>query len=117
MVKQINSEVENTLIYEIDDFISQYEIEAIGAGIDSKLKKFEKINLMIYVEAKSENLASFFKEFQLGIKYWNKINKIAYIAHKRHWKAIVELDDIFTKFKEKYFDIDNLEQAWKWLND
>ena len=81
------------------------------------MKDFDKVNLMIDVHIESENLPSFFKELQVGIKYWNKINKIAYIGESKLWKTLVEIDNIFTKFKEKYFGLDDLENAWNWINN
>ena len=117
MVKELKSLQENTLVYELSEFINQFDIKEIENGIGAKLKDFDKINLMIDVHIKSENFASFFKELEVGIKYWNKINKIAFIGESKIWETVVKIDNIFTKFKEKYFEIDDLENAWKWLNE
>ncbi len=53
----------------------------------------------------------------MGIKYWNKINKIAYIDDNKKWGSLIVLDDIFTKFKEKYFELDQIDKAWEWLSE
>jgi len=116
MIKQISSLHSNTLVYELEEYISQYEIEIIDKGIETILKDFDKVNLMLYINVKGENLASFIKEFQLGIKYWNKIGKIAYIGEKRKWKTLIAIDNFFTKFKEKYFELDDIAKAWDWIN-
>ncbi len=115
MLQQINSTKANTLVYELDEFITKDEIIVIEKGIDFILSKFDKVNLMICVNVKKESLGAIIKEFQVGVEYWNKINRIAYIADKRHWKLLVEIDNLFTKFKEKYFDVDDMDAAWKWL--
>ena len=116
MIKEIKSLHTNTLVYELEEFISQYEINIIDKGIAAKLKGFDKVNLMLYVNVKGENTASFIKEFQLGIKYWNKIGKIAYIGDKKNWKTLIAIDNFFTKFKEKYFELDDIAKAWDWIN-
>lgn len=115
MIKQIDSLRVDTLVYEFDGFITKEEIIIIDEGIEFMLSEIGKVNLMICINAKGESLAALIKEFQLGIKYWNKINKIAYVADKKHWKTLVAMDNFFAKFKEKYFDIDDMDNAWKWL--
>ena len=117
MLRQIDSLKIDTLVYELDDFITKDEIIAIDEGIEYMLSKFEKVNLMICINAKGESLNAFIKEFQLGVKYWNKINKIAYVADKKHWKTLVAIDNFFAKFKEKYFDIKDMDHAWQWLKE
>jgi len=116
MIQRIKSPYPHILIYDLEEFISQYEIEIIDKDIEQVLKNFNKVSLMIYVNIKGENIASMIKEFQLGIKYWNKIHKIAYIGEHKNWKTLVAIDDFFTKFKEKYFELDETAKAWDWLN-
>ena len=89
MIKELESQNANTLVYELEDYISQYEIEIIDKGIDALLKNRSKVNLMIAVNVKGENLGALVKEFQVGIKYWNKVNKIAYVTDKKYWKTLV----------------------------
>jgi hypothetical protein len=117
MIKQIESLRVDTLVYELDEFITKDEINVIDNGIEFMLTEIDKVNLMIFINAKGESLGALLKEFQVGIKYWNKIKKIAFIGDKKHWKTIVAFDNLFTKFKEKYFDIDDMNTAWKWLKD
>ncbi len=117
MLQQIESQRIDTLVYELDEFITKDEIDAIDKGIEFMLSEVDKVNLMICINAKGESFGAFIKEFQVGIKYWNKLHKIAYVADKRNWKILVAIDDFFTKFKEKYFDIDDMDNAWKWLKE
>ncbi|RUA07084.1 MAG: hypothetical protein DSY82_08695 [Flavobacteriia bacterium] len=117
MINQLESKKENTLIYEFSEFITQYDIKKIEKDIEKVLKNRDKVNLMLYVHVEGENIASFVEEFRAGIKYWNKLNKIAYIGKKEKWARWVVIDNFFTKFKEKYFELDDIERAWKWLNE
>jgi len=117
MIKQIDSLRVDTLVYELDDFITKEEINVIDNGIEFMLSEIDNVNLMICLTAQGESFGALLKEFQVGIKYWNKIKKIAYIGDKKHWKTIVAIDNLFTKFKERYFDIDDMDSAWKWLKN
>jgi hypothetical protein len=116
MIRSVKSLNVNTLVFELEEFISQYEIDIIDKAIEAKLNNFNKVNLMLFINIEGENLASFIEESLLGIKYWNKINKIAYISDKKNWKALVAIDNFFTKFKEKYFELENIAKAWNWIN-
>ena len=117
MINQIDSNQVNTLVYELEDYISQYEIEIIEIGINETLKKVKKVNLILYIDVKGENFSAFIKEFQISMKYWNNINKTAYVSDKKHWKTLVAVDNFFTKRKEKYFDIDDISKAWMWIKE
>ncbi len=117
MLTKLKSNTPNVLVYEINDFITETEIDSIEKDIEKVLEKHEKVNLMLHVNVMGENLKAFLKEFQVGIEFWNKINQIAYIGEKsKFWEALIALDNLFTKFKEKYFSIDEVEDAWEWLN-
>jgi hypothetical protein len=72
---------------------------------------------MIYINAKGEGFDALFEEFHLGKKYANYINKIAFISNKNYWNLIVLIDSLSTKYKEKYFDIDEIAKAWDWIDD
>lgn len=117
MIKQLKSDHPKTLIYELYDFITKDEIDKMSEGIATALQNFEKVNLMLILDVKRETLGSLIEEFQLGIKYWNRIGKIAYLANNNHLSAFVEVDNLFTKFKEKYFGLDQISEAWDWINE
>ncbi len=117
MLRQIDSLRVDTLVYELDEFVTKDEIIAIDEGIEFMLSEIDTVNLMICINSSGESFGAFIKEFQMGIKYWNKINKVAYVADKKHWETLVAIDNFFTKFKEKYFDVDDMDAAWKWLKE
>ena len=31
------------------------------------------------------------------------------------WKTIMANDNLFTKFIDRYFGVDDMDEAWKWL--
>lgn len=117
MIREIKSLRGDTLVYEIEEFITAEELDVIDKGLETLLQSYDKVNLMLYVDIQGENLAAIFKEIELGLKYWNKINKVAYIGDHKKWKTLIALDNLFTKFKEKYFDIEDIAKAWDWLSE
>ena len=117
MIHQIDSLRVDTLVYELDEFITTAEIDVIDKGIEFMLSEIDNVNLMIYINARGENLGAFIKEFQIGIKYWDKSRKIDYVADEKNWGILVAIDNLFTKFKEKYFDVDDMDAALEWLEE
>ncbi len=115
MLTQIDSLREDTLVYELDGYITKEEIEYIEKGIEFMLTAFDKINLMVYINAKGESLSSLLEEFQLGANYANRINKIAYISNKNYWKLVIAIDNLSTQYREKYFDVTDIAKAWDWI--
>jgi len=117
MLTQIDSPRKNTLVYELDGYVTKEDIDYIEKGIEFTLTAYDSINLMIYINAKGEGFDTLVKEFQVSKKYIDYINKIAYIFNKNHWNFLVSIDNLSTKYKEKYFDIDAIAKAWDWIDE
>ncbi len=117
MIKEIKSLRADTLVYDIEEYLTVEELDVIDKGIETLLKAYNKVNLMLYIDIKSEDYSALIKEIAMGMKYWNKINKIAYIGDHKKWGSLIVLDDIFTKFKEKYFELEQIDKAWEWLSE
>ncbi len=117
MIREIKSPNPDTLVYELDDYITQYEIDIIDIGIGNVLKNFDKVNLMIYIDIKGENLGALIEMIEVELKHWNDIYKIAFIGDSKKGGALIKIENYFTKFKERYFQIDELSKAWDWINE
>lgn len=117
MVEKLKSLREDTLVYELSWVVSEKSIANIEPEMKKLEEKFGKVKLMIILNAKGETLSAMLEEFELGIKHWNKISKIAYVGDKKRWKPLIAIDNVFTKFEEKYFDLNDLDEAWKWLGE
>ncbi len=117
MLTQIDSPRKDVLVYELDGYITKDDIGYIDNGIEFTLSRYDTVNLMIYLNAKGEDLDTLFKEFRLVDKYSKYIGKIAFIADKKYWNLFVLLDNISTRYKEKYFDVDDIAKAWDWIEN
>lgn len=117
MVEKLKSFREDTLVYELSWAVTEAGIANMEPDLKKAEDKYGKVKLMIILDAKGETLSAFLEEFELGIKHWNKISKIAYVGEKKWWKPLIAIDNVFTKFKEKYFDVSELTEAWDWLEE
>jgi hypothetical protein len=115
MLKQIDSPRKDTLVYELDGYVTKKDIKSINNSIELTLSRYDTVNLMIYLNIKKEGFNTLFKEFQLGGKYSKYIRKIAFISDKKYCNLFVFLNNISTKYKKKYFDLDHIANAWNWI--
>ncbi len=115
MIKQLDSEYKDTLVYELDGEITKEDVDIIGEGIEFTVKEFDKVNLMLCINVSGQSFSALAEELKLGMKNWNNIHKIAYLSDKKQLDALIKLDNIFTKFEEKYFDVDDIANAWDWI--
>jgi len=117
MLTQIKSKREDTLTYELDGYITEEDVLYIAQGVEYLTQYFDSVNLMICINAKGERFSTFIKELQFGNVYANKIRKIAYVSNRYFWRFIIGIDNLSTKYQEKYFDINDVAKAWDWIEN
>ncbi len=116
MLTQIDSPRKNTLVYELDGYVSEEDIVHIDNGIEFTLSQYDHVNLMIYLNAKGEGLNTLIKEFKLGTKYSKYLHKIAFISDKKISNLFTLLNNISTRYKTEYFNVDDISTAWNWID-
>jgi len=118
MINIVKSKLPNTLIAELEGNITAAELDVINTGLYNLEQKHTEVNLVVSItNVKGQSFGALVREIEYGIVHWNKLSKVAYIGDKKWWKPLVELDDVFTKFKEKYFDINEMENAIEWIKN
>ena len=104
MLTQIESPRKDTLVYELDGYVSEEDIVHIDNGIEFTLSLYDRVNLMIYLNAKGEGLSTLIREFKLGTKYSNCIYKIAFVSDKKFSNLFMILDNFTNRYQKKYFE-------------
>ncbi|MCB0397826.1 MAG: STAS/SEC14 domain-containing protein [Flavobacteriales bacterium] len=118
MIKQTSTLRKDTLVVELSGYLIQKEIASLEPEMKAIEKEFGYVNLLVsLLNVKGESLGALMEELRLGLKHWNQIHKVAYIGDKDWLKALVKLDNVFVKFKEKYFDVPEMNEAWDWLGE
>ena len=115
MIIQGDSHRSDTLVFEFIGKITSEEVKEIIPKIEAKKNELGHLNLVILIDTTSETFGAFIEEMKIGIHNWSTLKKIAIVSDQKKFKKFTYLDNLFTKFEEKYFDINHLNLAWEWL--
>ncbi|WP_196894614.1 SpoIIAA family protein [Aureivirga marina] len=115
MLKQINSYRKDTLVYEIDHAITNNDLLRIKNAIVNKEKKHKHVNLFIKINTSNPIINRYIQKFKIDLNELNILNKVVYLTNKPQRKASSIIDSFFTSFSEKHFDLQDANNAWKWV--
>lgn len=111
--------IENDDIIEvqfIQEQVGLNDLRMLEEAIEVVHKTGEKVNIMVYVpELKSATKNAIMESFKFCFNERKNIHKIAVVSHKEWYRYGVAFENCLVSWKEKYFDINNIENARKWL--
>ena len=126
MIKVLPYSDNQTLGVEIQNNYGKDEIRFIKAEIDKRiLRGTEKVNLLLKIdklkfnEYKPEIL---FEDLRAGFKEYGQIGHIAVVGNTAIEEMLVTLDNLIfgdpdENLIEKYFDAENIDEAWKFVKE
>jgi hypothetical protein len=93
-------------------------LEQIKPLLGELLMEHEKVNILILLtDFTGWDLKGFFGEIRLGLKFYNRMNKIAIVGDKKWEELLVKIDAPFEKAEERFFYLNDLEKAWEWVEE
>lgn len=99
-----------------DGEISLEQFEQLLPEIEELIRQHGKINLLFLIKSmKGYGLKEFVADIKFAVKHWNDVEKVAIVSEKHWWAAAAKIDNLFTKWEERFFDASELEQAWEWV--
>ena len=119
MIKKLSQSYENNVAFEVSGTVTAEDEAAFLKSLDEVLEKYEKLNTMIVLkEGARWGLDSGKADLKWLIRHMDNFNKIAIVANSTTWKVLVTIDSFFAKFidiHEKYFDVEDVNEAWEWV--
>ena len=114
---EINSTHKNVISVELtDEKVTQHHIQQLEKAVEELHEKTNDIHIIILLGSHTKGSLKMLYEALKFIKKEHKtIHKIAVVAHSTFIKAGVAMDNMVLPWQEKYFDIENLEDAWQWI--
>ncbi len=102
----------------VSDTVMPDDIKKIESVMQRMLDQYEKISIRITLGRHLEmTLKTQLEVLKAGIQMHDHICRLAVIGDQNVLKLLTTVDNLMAPWKEKYFDIDDLEQAEKWLKE
>ncbi len=126
MIKVLPYSDNQTLGVEIQNSYGKDEIRFIKAEMDKRiLRGSAKVNLLLKIDKLKFNQYRpeiLFEDLRAGFKEYGQIGHIAVVGNTAIEEMMVTLDNLIfgdpdRNLIEKYFDIENLEEAWNFVKE
>ena len=125
MIEQLKLFPGNTLAFEVIDGFSETDEKLAQKFFEAKLDEgHDFVNVLIKLDELKVNHSSvkaFMEDFIWIIRNYKKLGNLAVVAHSKILKALVPIDNFFFErmrkgFEERYFDVSQMEQAYRFVD-
>ena len=120
MFEILDQSTSDTVGFKASGKVSAQDYESVLARIDSAIAGNDEINLLILVEDFHgwDGLDAAKADFRFGKGEYRNVRRCAFVSDKNWHKWVVRLIDPFTRrTEEKYFELEELDEAWAWCKD
>ena len=108
--------LKNLLRIEVKEEITQEEIIELDKKVKTLHEKYDLVNIMLLITHHSQiSFKAVYETLKLAINEGKAINKVAIISDRKFIKLGVQLDNLLLPWKERYFYIDSIDEAWNWI--
>ncbi len=116
MIRKLERSAGKVYGMETEGVIDLEQFEALRPELEALIAKHGKINVLFHVKSmKGYGFKEFVADVKFAIKHWNDIGKVAIVSDKHWWAIGVKIDNLFTRWEERFFEPTELEQAWTWV--
>lgn len=114
MLKILERSSGNVIGYQPVGKVTEEDMESCIKYTDEVIAKYGKISwLYIMTELKGESLRALYEEMIWMFKNLKHFDRMAVVGNKKWHELMIKTDGLI--FGEKYFDISQLEDAWKYV--
>lgn len=121
MIEIIPESHDNVLGYRASGKLIESDYEEIMIpGIEAVIKEYDNVNFLFYLddEFKGWKTGALVDDIKLGLsKIMNGINKFAMVGGPKWVQWGMKLDNLIIRGKVKIFTVDQIDEAWDWLNE
>ena len=115
MIKVYNAG-EKTFGIKVGSTLTREDYKEIVPEIEQKIKQFGSIKLLMQIDGfKSIEPAALWEELKFDIKHRNDFEQIAVVGDEDWAKWSAKFGEIFFDARIKYFQPDQVSEAWEWL--
>jgi hypothetical protein len=124
MIEQIKTSKENVLAIEVIDGFTETDEKLCQKFFQQKLDEgFEEVNVLVKLDefkVSQSSVKAFMEDIIWTLRNYKKMRHLAIVAHSKIMKALVPVDNVFFERasqgrQERYFDISELDKAFKFV--
>jgi len=116
MISKLERSSGKVIGFVTEDKIDLAQFEALLPEVEALITEHGRINLLFHIKSmKGYGVKEFAADVKFTVKHWNDIGKVAIVSDKDWWGVAARIDNLFTKWEERYFDSSELDKAWAWV--
>lgn len=94
------------------------DYEAFGPAIESAVERYGRLRLLLHFEEFSGwDAGALWSDLKFRAQHFVDIERVAFVGENARDKALAFLLRPFTAAELRYFDVDDLGEAWAWLEE
>lgn len=118
MFEKLAESSENIVGYKAVGKLKDKDYKELIPVLEDLIEQYGKIRfLMDMSEYEGASIKAAMDDIMFGIKHDKDTERCAVVGNKTWEEWIVKVSKIFMKGEIKYFDIHEIDQAWKWLKN
>ena len=118
MIQILNIENENVIATKITGKITKKDIEKIHPLIHNIIEKGHKVDFYFELEdIDGYDLEGLWADLKVDAAHLSDYGKMAFVGDKKWQKWAAKTTDSFTGSETKFFDLQDKEQAKKWIKN
>jgi hypothetical protein len=119
MIKKLPQTNGNNLAYEVTGKVSIEDEQEWIESLNNNINKYDKFNVMVVLGGNASwGMEAGIADIKWIMKHMDKFNKIAIVADSAVWKWLIKVDSFFAQFvgiDEKFFEVEDTDKAWEWV--
>lgn len=117
MIEILPQSKDNTVGFKVTTPISLEDLQQIEPKLNQLIEQYGKINWLIILDGSFPYYSSwraFYEDMMWVTKHLKNFGKMAVVGHNPILKTLIKVDGLI--FGERYYDISDLDEAWKYIN-
>ena len=120
MFERLPESTEDTIGISVSGKVTAGDYERLIPMLDEAIAAHGKINFLVVLGDLEgwEGLDAAKADFRLGTHQYRQVERAAFVGEGKAQRRLVKILDPFTRHtEERFFEHDQLEEAWKWVKE
>lgn len=118
MIETIPTNVPNVIAYRLSGKLHDEDYQSFVPAVDAAIKAQGKVRFFLKLEDfHGWDLHAAWDDLCLGLKHYKDFDRIAMVGDRNWEKGMAALWKPFTQAKVRYFDVTEIDAAWKWIEE